>query len=320
MKKYYPAYYNEFTCIADKCPDNCCKKWEIDIDEKTKTLYSQLNNSLGEEIRSFYKTTDDGETCFSLVNDNCPFLNEKGLCRIHLSLGEDYTSEICRMHPRFVEEYDSYTEISLSLSCPVAAEIILNSQYTEKTYPSFRYVGDDEVLELLLKTRTEIHSMSNIGFAKLISELLSYAVSDYLYIADEDVKSLPTIDVMFLKRFALFCLDNCEILTSEWKNLLKKSISSTVSDVELEVYIKQNEAVLQNCFHYYLFRYYTKAVNDLDTVSRALFIAVSCYFGAYCSFVNCISLIETLRIYSKETEHSLYNIDTLNEYFATFWR
>ena len=33
-----PSYYKNFRCIADKCPDNCCRGWEIDIDEDTETL------------------------------------------------------------------------------------------------------------------------------------------------------------------------------------------------------------------------------------------------------------------------------------------
>ena len=35
MKIYVPDYYSEFSCIADKCSDNCCIGWEIDIDENS---------------------------------------------------------------------------------------------------------------------------------------------------------------------------------------------------------------------------------------------------------------------------------------------
>lgn len=29
----YPDYYKKFNCIADKCPDTCCGKWQIVIDD-----------------------------------------------------------------------------------------------------------------------------------------------------------------------------------------------------------------------------------------------------------------------------------------------
>ena len=41
-----PSYYKNFRCIADKCPDNCCRGWEIDIDEDTLDYYKDLKLSL----------------------------------------------------------------------------------------------------------------------------------------------------------------------------------------------------------------------------------------------------------------------------------
>ena len=35
MRIYKPVYYDDFRCIADKCPDSCCKEWEVQVDEKT---------------------------------------------------------------------------------------------------------------------------------------------------------------------------------------------------------------------------------------------------------------------------------------------
>ena len=29
-----PDYYDEFTCIADKCKDTCCSGWQIVIDDE----------------------------------------------------------------------------------------------------------------------------------------------------------------------------------------------------------------------------------------------------------------------------------------------
>ena len=35
----YPDYYKKFSCIADKCPDTCCGKWQIVIDDDSLEKY-----------------------------------------------------------------------------------------------------------------------------------------------------------------------------------------------------------------------------------------------------------------------------------------
>ena len=47
-----PSYYKNFRCIADKCPDNCCRGWEIDIDEDTLDYYKDLKGPMAEKILS----------------------------------------------------------------------------------------------------------------------------------------------------------------------------------------------------------------------------------------------------------------------------
>lgn len=44
-----PSYYKNFRCIADKCPDNCCRGWEIDIDEDTLDYYKDLKGPMAEK-------------------------------------------------------------------------------------------------------------------------------------------------------------------------------------------------------------------------------------------------------------------------------
>ena len=34
MQITFPAFYKEFSCIADACPDTCCAEWQIMIDDK----------------------------------------------------------------------------------------------------------------------------------------------------------------------------------------------------------------------------------------------------------------------------------------------
>ena len=46
----YPDYYKKFSCIADKCPDTCCGKWQIVIDDDSLERYQEYD---GDTDRSF---------------------------------------------------------------------------------------------------------------------------------------------------------------------------------------------------------------------------------------------------------------------------
>ena len=54
-------------------------------------------------------------------------LNEENLCDLILEKGEAFLCETCRRYPRHVEEFAGVREWSLSLSCPTAAEMMLNN-------------------------------------------------------------------------------------------------------------------------------------------------------------------------------------------------
>ena len=315
MKKYYPSYYNKFSCLAGACPDSCCRKWEIVIDNGTFEKYKLLKSSFGERILSEIITNDDGDYCFRLSERNCPFLNFEGLCDIHIQLGEDFTSEICRNHPRFIEEFDGFTEISLSLSCPEANRIIVSTE--NEKYPRPVYDGDDEVLELLIQSRDKLLT-AETDFNGLIKLLLDTAADDSLDIDLTYIENHPEINVDFLKNFGKYLLNNAEILTDEWKELLMKTSSATVEDSVFSSFCNTNRSVLVKICRYYIYRYYLKAVNDLDIYSRALFVAAFCYFSSLTALICELPLSEAARLFSKETEHNLFNIDIIIRYFSDF--
>lgn len=315
MKKYCPSYYNDFSCLAGECPDSCCKKWEIVIDNDTLTKYNEIHSEFGEKIRSEIIKDEEGDFCFSLRDGRCPFLNADNLCDIHIKLGEDYTSEVCRNHPRFIEEYDGFTEISLSLSCPEANRIILS--YDEALYPTPEYIGEDDVLSLLVSSREKLLS-SDCDFSSHIKLLLDTAADDSLDIDLVYIENHAEINVSFLKSLASFLLEKSEILTKEWKAYLKEAESVNITDKEFKGFCKINDKALIKICRYYIYRYYLKAVNDLDVYSRALFIAAACFFSAFIACSCNVTLSEAARLFSKETEHNLFNIDLLLGFFSEF--
>ncbi len=88
------------------------------IDEETARRYQEIPGPLGERLREALQTDEEGDFCFPLSGGRCPFLDRENLCEIHRKLGEEATSVTCRTHPRFMEEYGPFREISLSRLLP----------------------------------------------------------------------------------------------------------------------------------------------------------------------------------------------------------
>lgn len=121
-----PHYYKNFTCIADKCIDNCCfGGWQIDIDDETFDYYMNVPGEFGDRLR---EAVDTESCCFKLVNGQCPFLQENNLCEIYGKLGPDKMGVVCTQFPRFSEYYGNVKETGIGLACEEAARIILNDE------------------------------------------------------------------------------------------------------------------------------------------------------------------------------------------------
>lgn len=119
MKIIAPDYYNEFTCIADKCKHTCCQGWEVDIDEDSLERFNDIPD-ICEKIE-FEETPH-----FKLLDEErCPFLNEDNLCNMILTHGEDILCQICTDHPRYRNYWEDRTEIGLGLVCEEAGRLIL---------------------------------------------------------------------------------------------------------------------------------------------------------------------------------------------------
>ena len=123
MRYLKPHFYDKFVCTAGACPDTCCAGWQIVIDEDSLERYNKEKGAFGERLRG---SIDWEEECFFQNGRRCAFLNEENLCDLYKALGPDALCETCRMYPRHVEEYEGLRELSLSLSCPEAAKIILS--------------------------------------------------------------------------------------------------------------------------------------------------------------------------------------------------
>ena len=141
MRLYAPQYYKNFRCIADRCEHSCCVGWEIDIDGDTLEKYQSLTESYGAVIDDSISREDTPQ--FKLcAQDRCPHLDERGLCRIITSVGEEYLCDICREHPRFYN-FTNVAEVGIGMSCTEAARVILSSP----DYDVFEEIGTHSASE-----------------------------------------------------------------------------------------------------------------------------------------------------------------------------
>ena len=125
MQYTFPNYYKEFSCIAGACPDTCCAGWQIVIDDQTLKKYQHFKGPFRNRL---HNDIDWKQHVFRQYNRRCAFLNEENLCDIYTEAGPEMFCRTCRNYPRHIEEFEGLREISLSLSCPEAARILLSQK------------------------------------------------------------------------------------------------------------------------------------------------------------------------------------------------
>ena len=292
MKLYAPKYYKSFKCIADKCEHSCCIGWEIGVDGETLERYECLGEGYGDAVRK--SISYDGDPHFELcADDRCPHLNEQGLCRIILNLGEGYLCSICREHPRFYN-YTDVVEVGLGMSCPEAARIILASH----DYAVMEKIGEvsadsDEIEFNGRIIRGNIYSILGDG-SLCYGERLAKIYDDY------DIS--PEDDEAWLKKLA-----DLEYLDERHRDLFM-NYSSLSRPVGVDQYLERFLA-------YLIYRHCTEALDAEDFVLRLSFclfcerLAASLIALEGASSLNEVAKLAS--VISEEIEYSEENTEAL---------
>lgn len=309
MKTRVPDYYDAFSCLAGDCPHSCCLGWEVVIDEDTARRYQSAPGPLGDRLRAAMVRDEDGDCCFPLNGGRCPFLNGENLCDIHCVWGAEATSVTCREHPRFIEEYGPFREVTLTASCPAVGRLLLGSDapltFLEREDALPPEAGD-EWLDWLVPLRDRL-----LALLQDRSRPLRVRLRDFLLLAQaaqpcidsEETEALSSLAVPEtavsgeaapLFPDALRLLAEAEPLEPDWPSLLHQA--ETAAEVAVP------ETLLERIAVYFAFHYLLKAVNDGDLLGRAAFcvfaVAVIARLAAVCG------LSEALRRFSCEVEHS----------------
>lgn len=174
-----PDYFKEFACTANRCEDTCCAGWQIMVDQKSLGKYRRVEGKFKRELRW---GIDWKEEAFRQSREHrCTFLDEDNLCRMYKNLGKDSLCKTCRLYPRHIEEFENVREITLSVSCPEVAKLLLEKKEPvkflsfekagEETYEDFDYL----LYSMLVDARTVMLELAQ-DREKLIGERILLAV------------------------------------------------------------------------------------------------------------------------------------------------
>ena len=120
-----PDYYDAFSCIANQCEDTCCAGWQIVIDDVSFERYQREKRAYRDTLRNGINRK---KHTFCQKDGRCAFLRDDNLCDLYLNLGADSLCNTCKSYPRHTEEFENVREISLSVSCPEVARLLLEQK------------------------------------------------------------------------------------------------------------------------------------------------------------------------------------------------
>lgn len=210
--------YDQFQCIADKCPMTCCKGWAIRADggiydkwksqEETSYLCEQVTYKKEDDVNIYHMKADSCKACV--------MLDDKGLCEIVKRHGDEFLSDTCASFPRkhnqimVLAEDETETvvmhEYSMSGACPAVLMLVKNLGTTpilaipekcteNKNFP-MEYQVRNAVIELMQKREYMIEERLILAFS-LLQECLACEWEDDVYdciaVYQDDENLLDTV-------------------------------------------------------------------------------------------------------------------------------
>lgn len=299
-----PSFYKDFKCIAGACPDSCCQGWEVDADSQSLEYYKTLSGEIRKRIDSVLDKDEFGNTIFRLADKKrCPFLNDENLCDMHIAIGGEHTPYTCRMFPRFINDFGGTREMGVSFSCPVASDMMWNLKEPMSFVSELNDLPpqlneiDAQTYFFLTKAREKAFKIvqnRSVSVSERLVNLLDYGVEIQKELDDYPE---PDDDIDFFEVF-----NNPELINPEWTEKVNNRKIKSVS----------NEVYNENIASYFIFRYMLNAVDDYDVLSKikmaVIGVLVVTYFGEDSW---------TIHLWSKETEHSQYNMDRYKKLLKT---
>ena len=282
---------------------------------------------------SYVRSVDWKEGTFRQSNDKrCTFLNENNLCDLYTNLGEKNLCKTCKLYPRHIEEFEGLREVTLSISCPEVARILMERK-TPVTFLNYEKEGEEEfedfdpflfsiledarsaMIEILQNRELSIrerclfvlgitHDMQvrinhqemfecSAVIEKATGEKAKKSVRDYLSKKENKTKKAEMILELFWKLYEL------EVLRDEWEVLLQET-ESLLYHADMAQYEKDDKA----------FGEWKKANPDMDIHLEQLLV--------YFLFTYFLGAVYDGEVYAK-TQMAVYCVWMIEEIWKARW-
>ena len=188
---------DQFKCLADKCPDDCCHQWNAHVDKETLTKWQEIKKEARRELLlSTIQPAAQNPAEMVLMrkeNGNCVHLDEKGLCEIQRQFSHEYLPLACQQYPRDVVYKNTISFQTAHLSCPHIIQLLAKS-------PLKSLIDNEQILyqtynlDIISQLSCAIHKyMQNIfaideiylglkiyALSNVLSEIMQLALEDTL--------------------------------------------------------------------------------------------------------------------------------------------
>ena len=296
MISIYPTIYHEFQCKANRCENTCCQLWTIDIDEPTAERYHSMTGSLGESVRQAITVDDEGSHfIFSKAQPMCPLLNEKGLCKVVLELGEEGLCDTCHMHPRFYKYIEDLELCGVGLSCEASVELLARQEPMDLLL----FTIEDDHNEFNSEERLTLHN---------VFELLAFDLDPNLF------KYTPKPSKQSFKEL-LDLYKQTEPIDENWTaqvNTLSSKLDQLITFVQ--TYIQQEDMSLFNkVYQYILYR-------QIDMLSDYSLESILAYAKSGADYILIASALEGQPLkqvarWSQQIEYDENNVELLLQHY-----
>ena len=216
-------FYNDFSCLADKCPNTCCRGWRISIDDDTVKKYREEKGREGLRLRALMSFGKEKE--IRKFMGRCTNETKDGLCRLELNGRKDLMPEVCRIYPRRGVKIDDDMEVTFELSCPFTAQLFLENMSDvdlidyegEEIQPvwiqdKFNTKYYDDLLHIRDKVLSYIKAEESIP--QILNDLYAFfrRVHSCLLVGDKDIRELSIgHDVEFTLHKPTYCFYSFEM-------------------------------------------------------------------------------------------------------------
>ena len=340
--------FDQFHCIASKCPESCCKFWQIVPDPESIVRYRALGETDG-RVRA---NVNEKEEVFRQNGRICGFLDPDELCYLQKSYGEEALCDTCRNYPRHAEEFENVREYSLSLSCPHAAERLLNDPEPmtfaeeetkeEEEFEDFDYLLYDKLAdarEFLFSIAQDrsLPLIARLGHISRFGKEMQNLLDDGdLFELDEQIDEFRTavkgkdklpswLQDPDVEKRTFSVLFELEKMHTDWTGTLEKAWKLLINNTSDEETVRQFRQFADDCetageqiLMLLLYTYFCGAVYDGWILSKTL-LCTECvkwiFYIAFSSGADQNALIRSAYQLAREIEHSDLNLDHLEEWF-----